>query len=376
MRMDQWRRVALSVAVTATVGTGLGGSSAAASHAAASTAALGPCWLTNLGFGIGEDIAAIDFVGRWRAGAIQTVIQGTVPNARSWTLSIYHAQHGRMVSFYDKEVTRGGPGSSFTVTIGGARSKAKGTYVDPTAGGGDSAGYLFFRVYKYAGSKPTAPTITFKSGSALPSTLTSCSAMKSDLLAQLTKANKVKVTGNSSVGSTTKNNLWGHKSPFQVWSTAVDPSRAVPVNNTASVPLLTQVADPNIVYHAIFFNMTNGDMALHGSLTSSTISAQAPSKGMRYLSLCAYPKDQSAKPLACLDDKSLKVDSQGQYLVIVSPDQPDDTANWLNPGDISVGAIVLRWLLPANGYKAKFCLPSVAYRQPGDTTVPPLPSGC
>lgn len=368
-------RAWLAVALAATA-AGMGFAPAAAAHTPARTrAALGPCWLQKLNVGLGEDTGIHDYVTRWRAGAIQTLIQGTAPRARAWSLTLYHERRGKMVSFYDRQITANGRGP-FKLAIGGSRPGGGAVWVDPTADGGDSEGYLFYRVYKPSGSGGALPSVTFTSKGAFPAAATSCSALTSDLNAAITRADKLRpLKSNQTVGETaSEKKLWPNTTPFRGWSTTVSPAQSVPASNVTAVPLITQLADPNVAYHAVFFNLSTGDLVLHGTLPP--ISAQAPRRGMRYMSLCAYSTDESVKPLDCLDDGSIKTGAHGDYEIVVSPDQPSDTNNWLNTGSQQVGALLLRWLLPSNGARANFCLPALTYRQPGDSTVPPLPPGC
>lgn len=367
-----WGRAALAAALVAGGLVSAGGAPATAARAGAS-ASLGACWLSNLGFGLGEDTNAMDYVTRWWGGAIQTIIHGPMPRARYWSLTIYHARKGAMVSYYDQQIMAKSSGSSFTFSIGGSRS-SKGVWIDPTAGGADAEGYLFLRAYKVSG-KVSLPTVSYASSGSLPSTLTSCSAMTSELRATLTKASKDHPAKGQTVGQTAKRKLWPQNAdPYAVWSQTVDAAKSVPASDVNKVPLLTQLADPNVIYHAVFFNITRGDMILVGTLPP--VSSKAPASGVRYMSMCIYPNDQSHAPLGCLDDSRIKTDSKGQFEVVISPDRPDDTSNWLNPGDTQTGALILRWVLPARGAQANFCLPGLLYRQPGDTVVPPLPAGC
>jgi hypothetical protein len=371
MRRVNGRRAALTVALAATLGTGLGTRPAAAVQAA-STANLGQCWLNKLKIGLGEDVNARDFVTRWHAGSTATIISGPVPHARLWSLTIYHTHRGKMQSFYDQQIVSGGS-ATFTLTIGGPKPHS-GAWVDPTAGGADDEGYLIFRLYMPSGAV-TLPSVAFTSKSGVPSALSSCSALSSDLRSAIARADKAHPSKGQTVGQSARHNLWPNNgNPFRDWSTIVDPRSLVSANNVSAVPLITQLADPNALYHVVFFNLSQGDMVLHGTLPP--ISPQAPRTGMRYFSLCAYPTDESYRPLACLDDSSIKTSAHRDYVLVVSPDQPSDTSNWLNPGSTNVGAVVMRWLLPAKGAQASFCIPSVDYRQPGETNVPSLGPGC
>lgn len=373
MRKGYRRRGLTAVALALTLAGGLGVTPSAASSAV-SQAALGTCWLSKLNIGLGEDINAHDYVTRWHAGSVSTVISGVAPHARLWSLAVYHARRGQMQSFYDQQIVSSGQSSTFSLTIGGPRTAAKGTWVDPTANGGDDQGYLIFRLYKPAGTT-TLPNVTYSAKGSLPATLTSCASMSSDLRAAIARADKAHPGKGQTVGQSAKHNLWPHDTnPFHDWSVLIDPYTLVAPKDVASAPLITQLADPNVLYRVVFFNLSQGDMVLHGTLPP--ISTQAPRTGMRYFSLCAYPTDESYRPLACLDDAAMKTGSGRDYVLVVSPDQPSDTSNWLNPGNTAVGAVVMRWVLPSKGARASFCVPSLDYRQPGETTVPLLGAGC
>ncbi len=363
-------RVALAAAVTVTTVGALGLAPAQAAHGPKQArVSLGACWLQKLSVGLGEDVNVRDYVTRWRAGNVQTLIQGTAPHARAWSITIYHEQHGKMVSFYDQQIIPGGSGA-FSLAIGGARPSGKTVWVDPTANGGDSQGYLIYRVYKQAGPQPALPTVSFSG--ALPASTASCASLTADLSASIAKANKMHPVGGQNTQTANTKKLWPHSTPFRAWSITVNPSRAVP-STVTKVPLITQLSDPNIVYHAIFFNVSTGDLVLHGALPP--ISPKAPQTGVRYLSFCAYAPTQPDKPISCLDDSTIKAGPHGDYTIVVSPDKPA-AGTWLNPGQYQIGVILLRWLLPHGDGNASFCLPAIGTRQPGETTVPALPAGC
>lgn len=371
--MKRWLggRAWLAAALTVTSVGGLGLAPAQAAHLPARAhVSLGACWLRKLSVGLGEDINVRDYVTRWRAGSVQTLIQGTAPHARAWSITIYHERQGKMVSFYDQQIAPGG--GAFSLAIGGARPSGKTLWADPTANGGDSQGYLIYRVYKQSGPLPALPAVSFTSSGALPASTASCGSLTADLNASIAKANKMHPVGGQPTQTANTKKLWPHSTPFRGWSITVNPAQAVPASVT-KVPLITQLSDPNIVYHAVFFNVSAGDLVLHGTLPP--ISSRAPQTGVRYLSFCAYAPTQPDKPISCLDDSAIKANAHGDYVIVVSPDKPA-TGTWLNPGQYQIGVILLRWLLPHGDGNASFCLPAIGTRQPGETTVPTLPAGC
>lgn len=361
----------LTAALVAGVSAASAFTPASVGHGATS-AILGPCWLTKLGIGLGEDLGVRAYVTRWRAGTAVTMVKGVAPHARAWSLTLYHVRRGRIVSFYDRQFASR-PGLPFALTIGRLKPAAGGVWIDPTTGGADDEGYLFFRVYKPVG-QTTLPSVTFASQQPLPRAASSCRAVSTDLRAALTRADRAHPSQDQTVGQTAKRSLWSQRDPFHAWSDAVTAAAMVPSKDLSPVPLITQLVDPNVVYHAVFFNVSQNDLVMHGSLP--TISPQAPATGMRYFSICAYPTNETNQALSCLNDSTMRTDKHHVYTIVVSPDQPADTSNWLNPGDVSVGAIIMRWLLPKGGANAPFCLPALADRQPTDTAVPPLPAGC
>lgn len=369
MKTEHRRCAWLAVALVTTIGMGVGAASITPASAAPARAALGACWLSKITAGLGDDLSARYFVTRWYAGTVQTIIQGQAPHARYWSMTLYHQQRGKIVPLYDRQITGNVAGGVFKLVIGGSRPTGKAAYVDPTTGGGDSQGYLFYRLYQATGA-PALPTVTFKG--AVPSNATSCTSTEANLTAALNAANKKTPANGQTVGAGAKH-LWPGTTPFRAWSIAIDPATLVPVNNVQKVPLVTQLADPNVVYRVFTFNISNGDVVLHGKLPP--ISAQAPNTGMRYWSICAYSNNTSLKPFSCIDDQSIKKSSNGEYVIAISPD--NQSGNWINPSNLSTGSVVMRWVLPSGGIKASFCVPSLLTdRQPGDTTVPPLPSHC
>lgn len=370
MEMEYRRRARLVAALVIVSGVGAAVAPSAPAAAASARVALGACWLNKISVGLGDDLSARFFVTRWYAGSAQTIIQGQAPHARYWSMTLYHQQRGKIVPLYDQQITGGAASGAFKLVIGGARPGGKAAYVDPTAGGGDSQGYLFYRLYKVAGAV-TLPTVTIKGG---PSAAASCSGLETNLNAALNAANQKTPANGQTVGQCVKcKRLWpAGTTPYRAWSLAINPAAYVPVNNVQSVPLVTQLADPSIVYRVFQFNVSNGDVVLHGKLPP--ISPQAPGKGMRYWSICAYSNNANLQPFSCINDQNLKV-SHGEYVIVISPD--NQPGNWINPGNLQTGSIVMRWVLPNGGVKAGFCVPSLLTdRQPGDTTVPPLPSSC
>lgn len=370
MKTEHRRRAWLAAALVSTVGVGVGAAPISPVSAAPVRAALGACWLNKINVGLGDDLSARYYVTRWYAGSAQTIIQGQAPHARYWSMTLYHQQRGKILPLYDHQIV-GNAGGAFKLVIGGPRPSGKAAYVDPTTGGGDSQGYLFFRLYKVSGALPPLPTVTIKGG---PSGTTTCSGLEANLTAALTAADKKTPANGRTIGSGgAVKNLWPGTTPFRAWSLAIDPSAFVKPSNVQSVPLVTQLADPSIVYRVFTFNIANGDVVLHGKLP--LISPLAPSKGMRYWSICAYPNNASLQPFSCIDDTNVKKSSNGEYVIVISPD--NQSGNWINPGNLTTGSVVMRWVLPSGGVKARFCVPSLLTdRQPGDTTVPSLPSGC
>ncbi len=328
------------------------------------TAALGPCW-TNNTRGFGQDSRAAYYATTWRAGQTQTIIKGTAPNARYWSITLYPGQLGKIITFYDRQLANG-PGASYTLTIGGARPRGTAAWVDPSATGSGTDGVLLYRIYRPNGTLPPLPDVAYRAlgkGGVAP---TSCSSVIADLNATLARANVVQPSSREWLGR-----MWPRGNPFHSWSV---PSLVQPI--AAYYVPIYGLGDPNDVYHFANLRLVWGDMVLRGVLPP--ISDRAPATGMRYFSICAYPSSKTTtyQTLSCVDDTSIVVDARRRYTIVVSPDQPQYGETWLNTGSALTGVLVMRWLLPKNGSQASFCLPAIAYRQPGENVVPDLPYGC
>ena len=343
--------------------------------AASWTVAMGRCWLPGTQLRFGQDnharYFATYYTTRWQGQAVQTLISGGAPTARYWSLTLYPAQRGRVVAFYDHQLVSAGSQRTFRLVIGTRPATAPAVWVDPVAHGSDAQGLLVYRVYAPTGALPPLPTVVFQGRGTPPTTRYSCAQFTAGIGAMLAHSNTAHAPRTPTDQARQIQALWPKGDPAHIWSVAsrVEPTSAL------GVPLYA-LGDPNDVYHMLLFDVTTQDVVLQGTLPP--ISPRAPQVGVRYVSLCAYPLSAGATftTVACVDDHSIKLGAQRTYTVILSPDEPDAGVTWLRTGTTTKGVLVLRWLLPHGGAAARFCLPTATVRPPGDPAIPLLATSC